>query len=333
MKDPIELIVRDWDINDRDPETNVPRTNFPLINVQIRYLSEKLFEDYEPTKGACPDFLERLVTWLGNTNNEEDKKLLFQIIPYIFFVGREEFETLYRVAFNGPIARWFIEELAMPLNEREAGNVLKGVVDHTWFCPITDSLHISSFCHINRITGVTYRPDWFSLSKFGDTAQLEAFMREKNIQRIVLLEDFVGSGTQVSKVVKFVAEKFGNIRILYLPLIIAPKGHKTGIELETQYSNVSFSSVISLNEAAFVIEIPSPFEPVLFSKIREFCTRIYPRVSGATWPHDGKPFGPFGYNGTGGLIVMYSNCPDNTLPIIHYESSTWKPLFPRSTRV
>ena len=43
---------------------------------------------------------------------------------------------------------------------------------------------------------------------------------------------------------------------------------------------------------------------------------------------------PFGYKSTGSSISMFSNTPDNTLPIVHNKSRTgsWEPLFPRVFR-
>ena len=46
----------------------------------------------------------------------------------------------------------------------------------------------------------------------------------------------------------------------------------------------------------------------------------------------GKPYTPFGYKRTGGLVVMHSNTPDNSLPVIHHESDTWAPIFKRHSR-
>ena len=40
----------------------------------------------------------------------------------------------------------------------------------------------------------------------------------------------------------------------------------------------------------------------------------------------------FGFEETGAKVVMFSNCPNNTLPIFHAETSSWTPLFPRVNR-
>ncbi len=335
MKDPIEEKVNQWDLADeRDSTTNKPRINYPLINKQIEHFAENLFSDYEPTKGPYANFWVRLNKWLSNVDSDADKQILFRLIPYIFYVGREEFNTLYRAAYNGPIARWFIEQLNLKLDDDNVELLLREAVNSTWFCPITDSMHISSFCHVNRISGINQRPDWHSLAKFGKADEVEKYINKCGIKRIVLLEDFVGSGSQMLPAVDFAANLISKLPIMIVPLIICPTGANLGIDLEKKYSNITVSPVVQLKKGVFVATTPVQDEKDIFNKTRELVKRLYIKVSGQTsWPHEGKPYSPFGYKETGSLFVMYSNCPDNTLPIIHYKHDTWEPLFPRSTRV
>ena len=53
-------------------------------------------------------------------------------------------------------------------------------------------------------------------------------------------------------------------------------------------------------------------------------------------PGGAKPYSPFGFPHhapTGGMVVMQGNTPDNSLPLIHWRSSKWCPIFPRHSRV
>jgi hypothetical protein len=70
----------------------------------------------------------------------------------------------------------------------------------TWFCPITDSFKINEFVHINNINNsINYRPDWQSLVELGDTTKVANLILKNNIERIVLLEDFIATGSQAMK--------------------------------------------------------------------------------------------------------------------------------------
>jgi hypothetical protein len=253
-------------------------------------------------------------------------------VPQIFFVGREEFDTLYRVSFNDIISRWLIDKSGIAINDINLNVKLEEAVKQTWFCPITDSMRINAFYHINALTG-KYRPDWYSLSKFGSKAEINKYVTSRNIKRFVLLEDFVASGSQIVKSVKYASSLSADLQILVLPLIVCPKGIEQGIELEKDCSNVTFEPLIRIPEESCVSHSQKYQETEFFNEVRQLLLRSYSKVSGQTlWPHVGDPHSPFGYRKTGSLTVLFSNCPDNTLPIIHHQYESWEPLFPRSAR-
>jgi hypothetical protein len=123
------------------------------------------------------------------------------------------------------------------------------------------------------------------------------------------------------------------ISVLLTPLISCPDGLIRGDQIQKAFSNVTFSPLLRLPPARFVTEVPDSDEPDLFGAIREMIERLYSRVSDKALPDDGViPYGPFGFARTGGLVVLFSNCPDNTIPTIHHVSKSWEPLFPRVTR-
>jgi len=64
----------------------------------------------------------------------------------------------------------------------------------------------------------------------------------------------------------------------------------------------------------------------VFSSIRDIPNRVRARFDERNREE------PFGFKGTGALVVMYSNCPNNSLPVLHNESEEWSALFPRIPR-
>jgi hypothetical protein len=155
-------------------------------------------------------------------------------------------------------------------------------------------------------------------------------MTNKGVKRLVLLEDFVGSGIQITNAVEFAASLKTNIKILIVPLMICPKGIKRGKEFEGKFPNLKFSPVLRIPESMLVTDAATQGEPELFEAVRKTCISLYDLVKGNTTGT--KLHGPFGNEKTGALLVMHTNCPDNTLPVIHHRSETWNPLFPRSNR-
>jgi hypothetical protein len=70
----------------------------------------------------------------------------------------------------------------------------------------------------------------------------------------------------------------------------------------------------------------------LAAKVKALAQQCYAQVLGDN-AADPRPYTPFGCFDTGAVVVLYSNTPANTLPLIQHQSNTWVPLFPRSARV
>ena len=156
-------------------------------------------------------------------------------------------------------------------------------------------------------------------------------MRKNRFSRIVLLEDFVGSGTQMKDVVSFVAELPDGLPILLCPMIVCPEGAEKGRALQNCYSHISFSPVLELPPNILLSKDPTPDEDPFMERLRETVKRQHPRLSNpkCKWTY-------LGFKSTGALVVMHTNCPNNTIPIIHHASrdgDPWSPLFRRSERV
>lgn len=279
----------------------------------------------------------RLREWLDRAS-ENDQKTMIRMIPYLFFAGSKEFNALYRAALNGPITRWLIEKLNIDLLDPQLNKRIDDALSKTWFCGITDSMQIAAFHHINNIQGADLRPDWRTLTQFSTAGDVEAFMTHEGYERLVLLEDFVGSGSQMSAAVGFAASLSNTPSILVLPLIVGPVGQSVGNVFSSNYSNVTFSTMLALGGDAFILEKPMSTEDPLYPSIREMIIRLHPTVRAEPNPDENiKPYGPFGFNPLlpirGALLVMYTNTPDNTLPIIHHSSTSWSALFQRSSRI
>lgn len=180
----------------------VGELDYNAIHAEIEYLIANRFEQYIPTIGPEPDFRSRFVRWLGNGGlSEDDQKLLFRLVPHIFFLGREEFIALQRAAFLGPVHRWLVDETGLNFGDPDLDAKLTAAINETWFCPITDSANISDFYHVNKLHGVEYRPEWRAAAALtgGDSTTLQQHMATKGLRRVVLIEDLVGSGSQMSE--------------------------------------------------------------------------------------------------------------------------------------
>jgi len=308
------------------------------IDRKIQFLSDYLYADFEPTFGAYPDFYSRLAKWITNVTSDDDQKLLFKLVPRIFYLGREEFNCLHRTAYNTAIKNWLIEIGNLTFDNQDYLKYLSQAMEDTWFCPVTDSFRINQFYHLNQIsTKHTFRPDWRSLRKFGDINKIILYIIKNNVKQIVLLEDFVGSGTQCVGPIKFAcdliteaASKQVNLKILFVPLIIFPVGlDKINKSLVSNYPNFSIKPIIEVKLSEIINKEAEDSNDELKPFV-DMIERSFTLVKGDTT----MPMGieKFGYKNTGGLVVMCTNTPNNSLPIIFYESNSWSPLFKRHFR-
>jgi hypothetical protein len=178
---------------------------------------------------------------------------------------------------------------------------------------------------VNNITSVhEFRPDWRSLKKFGSEEKISNYIKANNVRQLVLLEDFVGTGTQVFHPIKYCVEHFG-LKVLFVPLIICDPGCEKMKEMKDP--NFTFKPVIHISKEYLVNRLG--FTTGSLNDFIGLSERLYQVVMGT---NDKTKIKSFGYGDTGGLTVMYSNTPNNSLPLIHVESNSWHPLFRRHSR-
>lgn len=331
MNNQVEKWVNDWAKSSGD---NVYRD----INAQVNFFASELFHDYQPTQSLASSFRSRLENWLSNITDDNDRRTLFRILPHIFYVGNKEFNNLFRVAYNEIIAKWLIDTNNINFDDLEEAKrqIINGLND-CWICPITDSLNINSFFHINNIPNNgwnEWRPQWYTIDRGNDLWNTYYdYIVTNRIRKLVLLEDFVGSGSQIAGVIEFILSQGIDLDILLVPLINCPVGHQLFTALEVRYPRLTYGSVLKPSGNCFINRIGTTEEPTEFNQIRDLIQRYYLQVSGGV-PESSfhKPYSAYGYKETGGLIVMYTNTPDNTIPSIHWKSDSWNPIFPRHSR-
>jgi hypothetical protein len=116
-------------------------------------------------------------------------------------------------------------------------------------------------------------------------------------------------------------------------LVICPAGVEAGRIWESSYTNIRVSPVLELRRTDFVTRTPQANEPTDHDDFRRLAIDSFPKLLAGQTPEEAKVYGPFGFDDTGGLVILATNCPDNTLPLVHHASDTWKPLFPRASRI
>lgn len=343
--------VRQWD-QAASPDSAIADARYSYILDQLEHHAVREWKVYLPTAqhpNFRPNYMDRLARWVSNIASEDDQKLLLEYAGYISFFSHDDFVALYRTAFDREVLGWVAKQLGCrieggPLSHFDS-TVRRHVNYQTWFCPVTDSMDINEFCKVNHLVGISSKPAFASLQRLAEESgqpnpeilrNLRHCMACPNqnqqgpqlpLQRLVLLEDIVGSGNQCIKAVRWAAENLG-IPVLFIPLILCPNGVAALRNEERRLQgSLTVRPIVELQRGDLLgperqNDPGWPISQQLENLARRCSVAALPNVN------------PFGYDQTGCSVATFANTPDNTLPIVHHKPATaaWEPLFPRVSR-
>ncbi len=120
-----------------------------------------------------------------------------------------------------------------------------------------------NFYNANNLGGVDHRPHFRWLAEQADSAakaRISRFMADhkdatwqsRPLRRIVLLEDFVGVGSQIKKAIRFAATLTPTVEVLFVPLIICPRGAQEARDIAAAHTNVQYAPIVELGEELFI---------------------------------------------------------------------------------
>ena len=345
-------LVRKWDFEMTGDAS--AKSEYGFILDQLDYHAAREWRVYLPAENPVfnPSYIERLAAWIGNMTVEADQKLFLKYAARISFFSHDDFAALYRTAMEREITRWVASQVAARLGPHgwQSFHALieREIHRHTWFCPITDSMDINEFYKVNHLKGVGHRPGFATLEMLAtgegnlvpqlaenvrrymanpSSEPLDPRRRCPPLNRIVLLEDIVGSGSQCIDAVRWAVANLGK-PVLFVPLILCPNGVEA-LRNEVLHSagRLTVRPVIELRRSDLLgPERQGASGWPITVEMEELAARCAPRAS--------LNMDTFGYRSTGCSITTFSNTPDNTLPLVHHKpaNGTWEPLFPRIFR-
>ncbi len=293
----------------------------------LKLLGDCLYSQYQPFPEK-PNYTDRLFAWIDQVSSVYDKKILFELAIWLLFVGSEEMISLYRSSHAGIVTRWVIDQANIDITLPSAAAEIELALKATFFGSIA-GMDMGAYCRANAIQQ-SYRPDFREVGKIGDVAKLQQYLHSEGYKRVVAVEDYVGSGTQMRQAWTCLGQ-LNAFPLLVSPIIVADSGAKVGRQL-TSAPNSWFQPVLATPpESAVPRFVRVGFREHAFNKrVRSLLLRVWNKTEGniPTQPL----YGPFGCGGVGSLVLTYLNCPDNVPPAIHHTSDQWRPLFERAPR-
>jgi hypothetical protein len=288
----------------------------------IDYLSSALYKQFLPAT-AHLDFGLRLRDWLANHPIEQRRQTMLKLVPFLAFYGAAEMNLLRREGVLAALPRFLTDSFVLDLTTDSLGDEVSSLLSQTLFIGLTKSSGLYEFCKVNGIAqSINLHADTMAAS--GITPREKQFVG--SFKSLVLVEDFVGTGSQSGPVVEFICNEFSEMPILCMPLICCPSGFASGQQLCANYSNLTFAPVLSLASSGFVKPGALLGEVPIASEMRDLIVSLSAEVAG----YAEISVAPFGFEDTGALAILYNNCPDNVLELIHLDGAgAWAPLFPR----
>ena len=349
----------DWDLEHAD------RPHERILKGMTR-LGKLRFQPYQNEEN--PFFIERLRYWLDQFS-AEDQRAAFLLASQILFITRQQFEGLQRHLFEREI-RWILHReacLRSGQSELDFANAATGIqeeMDRTLFISNSDSSRINGFVHINHkyfqnhgnrnLTGEpasfwTYpaRRSFMSRGKNQAvvdacrTFETEVLCKDSHLvgkNRLVILEDFSGTGSDLKDTLDHLDESELDVDHIVLAPVIATeyaldKLRKECKKLTKRRYEVACSLCIPYRWQCFLGPKSSYLDQGLPMKnlsrsIKYICDRQFR----ANFQSATKIQHRYGLGGLALAVVLYSNCPDNSLPILWSDVPGWRPLFRRVSR-
>ncbi len=285
----------------------------------LRFLGEWLYCEYQPYPEKA-DFWERLYVWLdqlpASPQRGDHQQAMFNFVIHLLFAGEKDLTSMYRAAYDGPIRRWLIDQANLNLETPSFDTEFENARRKTWFGSLA-GMDVNTFCRVNRIFGQSYRPEFRFINEFCDADALRVWLDSESLDRIVVVEDMVGTGQQFLETIA-VLTRLGK-ETLFVPLFIPPDGNeRIGNELaKPENKHIAYHPILVLPRESVIRSQEQPDDSKDVIAFREII-ELYGR-------------GIFGFGGDyGTLALSYLNCPDNVPRII------WNPfetaLFPRASR-
>jgi hypothetical protein len=327
-------LVTEWDRSTDSVLSRIPHETLETFSELLSstlYLAEKLYSRYEITLNQ-ETFGTILEDWVSSVVAEEHKQFMLLLLRQLQFVHQEALLSLCRSAYNINIWRWLVDHTGLDLFDPLLPQQLIAMERGTLFCAATDSMPLDKFIRVNQMSNVRDRP---CLIQHNRSNTLDGFMANcsaRGFRYIVVLDDFVGSGSQTYPILKALTEGLPHCKVLFVPLQICP----LGLDTLQKIANLEVSPVAAIPDSQIIrsteINGPDYLRQQLCKLLEETFTYVSSGGAPCSNPYGFGCINPNQSPFSGVFMVQAHNCPDNAPCMIYHRSLLWQSLFYRIPR-
>ena len=315
--------------------------------ISISFLSRRKYERYDLFYPG-ESFDRRLIDWLETNFTKNERQIAFGIIQCLKFISEYEMRELAVQTFENSKYTILKELSGESSNNWHSyfeyrNNRLENELAATIFVACADDIYFDFF----RRYAMRYHQklkkenfvEYYKLDK-GSLNELPSH------NRIFLMDQLSGSGTtalryeddewkgKIPTFRKIWEDQINDVPIFYSPYIlssVSARNLKQKIPeylseyklriLVTPTCNIQISPCLSNTEGTD-IEEEKP--------VAKLCSKYYDRF---VEDEHIKKAGPatYGYGKAGLTLILQSNCPNSSIPLLWHDFNDWYPLFPRIT--
>jgi len=284
---------------------------------------EEMVEHWFPYRGQ-EITTEKVRFWISQAKTVFDERVLFKILKNLRFISEIEIRDKLRTAHE--LVKGTLPIVVQTKKRQFRKDILISYVDGE---AKSGQYFASRYAEENSIPSKNV----ISSNRFSNEAYKYEDSENVTLNGVVFIDDIVATGKSIStNLTDFLNEnstfiKERSMSVVIVVLVSTSDGEKAINRTIKKYPDISIEfrvcEQLASNHYAFSDSNAIWDTDEEFDMAKTFCHRI------GSYIHHKQPLG-FGNQGL--LVVFPDRCPNNSLPILHGESSgthKWKPLFPR----
>lgn len=319
---------------------------------KIHFLAERKYNRYDQFLPG-ETFQHRLIKWLNNFK-EDDRQTAMEIIDNLFFFNSHELRALI-VSTIWQCINSIQNEL---LNEKMTKKALHVHLDYkrnriieslkkSVFIAVADDVMFDYFRRrAQRRFNDLISDNFIEYYKLHKDSQKEDLNYLNDYERIFLIDQLCGSGTTFirnqnnqwdGKIVRFFKlwDEAKLKKIYYMPYLMSTVAEKRVNNKLIKWKNEN--NIIQDFYICPTIKIPiskclssNPYGPIDENlPVAKLCKKYYKDCITKNKHIEVGGDAKWGFNNAGLALVLNTNCPNNSIPLLWCSCDNWFPLFPR----